>query len=71
MHLKILQFLQWFGNVMGCREAVLHLFVKQIPPTDSWHQVHPDMCNFLPLMAALTLFFSAGKTSGVGNCHAA
>jgi hypothetical protein len=28
---------QWFENVKGCRERALHLFVKQIPPTDSWH----------------------------------
>jgi hypothetical protein len=25
-------FEQWFENVKGCREAALHLFVKQIPP---------------------------------------
>jgi hypothetical protein len=25
-------FEQWLENVKGCREAVLHLFVKQIPP---------------------------------------
>jgi hypothetical protein len=55
MHLKILHFLQWFENVRGCREAALHLYVKQIPPTDSWHQVDSDRCNFHPFMPALTL----------------
>jgi hypothetical protein len=29
--------------------------VKQIPPTDSWHQNDLDKCNFQPLMPALTL----------------
>jgi hypothetical protein len=48
-------FLQWFENVKGCREAALHFFVKQIPPTDSWHQFDSDRCNFHPLMPALTL----------------
>jgi hypothetical protein len=28
-------FEQWFENVRDCREAALHLFVKQIPPTNS------------------------------------
>ncbi len=40
---------------MGCREAALHLFVKQIPPTDTWHQVDSDRCSFHPLRPALTL----------------
>jgi hypothetical protein len=48
-------FEQWFENVRGCREAALHLFVKQILPTDSWHQVDSDRCNFHPIMPALTL----------------
>jgi hypothetical protein len=48
-------FEQCFENVRGCREAALHLFVKQIPPTDSWHRVDSDRCNFHPLMPALTL----------------
>jgi hypothetical protein len=48
-------FQQWFENVRGCREAAFHLFVKQIPPTDSWHKVDSDKCNFDPLMPALTL----------------
>ncbi len=48
-------FEQWFENVRGCRKAGLHLFVKQIPPTDSWHQVDSDRRNFHPLMPALTL----------------
>jgi hypothetical protein len=48
-------FEQWFENVRDCREAALHLFVKQIPPTDSWHQVDSDRSNFHPLMPALTL----------------
>jgi hypothetical protein len=26
-----------------------------MPPTDSWHQVDSDKCNFHPLMPALTL----------------
>jgi hypothetical protein len=48
--------MQWFENVRGCREAALHIFVKQqIPPTDSWHKVDSDRCNFHPLMPALTL----------------
>ncbi len=46
---------QWLENVRGCREAALHLFVKQVPPTDSWHQVDSDRCNFHPLMPTLTL----------------
>jgi hypothetical protein len=48
-------FEQWFENVRGCGEAALHLFVKQIPPTDSWHQVDSERCNFHPLMPELTL----------------
>jgi hypothetical protein len=48
-------FWQWFENVRGCREAALHLFVKQIAPTSSWHQFDSDRCNFHPLMPALTL----------------
>jgi hypothetical protein len=48
-------FEHWFENAMGCREAALHLFVKQIPPTDSRHQLDSDRCNFHPLMPALTL----------------
>jgi hypothetical protein len=28
-------FQQWFENVTGFREAALHLFVKQKPPTNS------------------------------------
>jgi hypothetical protein len=40
---------------MGCREAALHLFMKQKPSTDSWHQVDSESCNFYPLMPALTL----------------
>jgi hypothetical protein len=57
MHLKILRLrsgLKMSG--VGCREAALHLFVKQIPPTNSWHQFDSDRCNFHPLMPALTLF---------------
>jgi hypothetical protein len=34
---EITAFLQWFENVRGCWEAAIYLFVKQIPPTDSWH----------------------------------
>jgi hypothetical protein len=48
-------FWQWFENVRGCREAALNLFVKQIPLTDSWHQVDSNRFNFHPLMPALTL----------------
>jgi hypothetical protein len=44
-----------FENVRGSREAALHLFVKQIPPTDSWHEVDSDRCNVHALMPALTL----------------
>jgi hypothetical protein len=66
--------LQWFDNLMGCSEAALHLFVEQIPPTDSWHQFDKDRCNFHPLMPAITLLSLLERylvTSGVGNCHAA
>ncbi len=48
-------FQQWFENVRGCREAALHLFVNQIPPTDSWHQVDSVRCHFHAFMPALTL----------------
>jgi hypothetical protein len=48
-------FEQWFENVKGCTEAALHVFVKQIPPTDIWHQADSDRCNYHPLMPALTL----------------
>jgi hypothetical protein len=48
-------FEQWFENVKGCREADLYIFVKQIPPTDSWHQVDSDRCNFHLLVPPLTL----------------
>jgi hypothetical protein len=46
---------QWFENVRDCREAALHLFVKQIPPTESWHQVDSYRCNSHPDMPTLTL----------------
>ncbi len=49
------QFQQWFENVRGCREADLHIFVKQILRRDSWHQVDSDRCNFHPLIPALSL----------------
>jgi hypothetical protein len=55
MQLRILRFEQRFENVKGCREAAFRLFVKQIPPTDSWHEDDSDRCNFHPLMPALTL----------------
>jgi hypothetical protein len=55
MHLKILHLSSGFENVRSCREAALHLLVKQIPPTDSWHQVDSDRCNFHPPKPALTL----------------
>jgi hypothetical protein len=48
-------FEQLFENVKGCREAAVHLSVKQIPPTDSWHQADSDRCDFHPLMPALTI----------------
>jgi hypothetical protein len=54
MHLKILLFSSGL-KMSGFREAAIHLFVKQIPPTDSWHQVDSDTCNLYPLMPALTL----------------
>jgi hypothetical protein len=44
-----------FENVRGCREVAIHLFVKQIPPTDSWHHFDSDWCRFHPFMPALTL----------------
>jgi hypothetical protein len=39
----------WFENVKGHKEAAPHFFVKQIPPTDSWHQVDSDRCDSQPL----------------------
>jgi hypothetical protein len=48
-------FEQWFENVRGCREAALHLIVKQISSTDSWRRVDSDRYNFHPLMPTLTL----------------
>jgi hypothetical protein len=39
----------------GAVEKLLFTDVKQIPPTDSWHEVDSDRCNFHPLMTALTL----------------
>jgi hypothetical protein len=55
MHLKIPHFSS--GLKMSVfREAALYLFVKQIPPTDSyWYQVDSDRCNFHALMPALIL----------------
>jgi hypothetical protein len=44
-----------FENVKGCREAALHLVMKQIPPTDSWRQVDSGRFHFHPFMPALTL----------------
>jgi hypothetical protein len=44
---------QWFEDVKGSTEAALHLLVKKIPPTDSWHQVDSDRCNLYPLTPAL------------------
>jgi hypothetical protein len=35
--------------------TALHLFVKQIPPTDSCHQLDSDRCHSRPLMPELTL----------------
>ncbi len=55
----------------GCRETAPHLFVKQIPPTHSWHQVDSDRCNFLSSNASINPCFTAGKISGVGNRHTA
>ncbi len=53
MHMKK----QHFSSVLKMSRVVekLLLFVKQIPPTDSWHQVDPDGCHFLHLMPTLTL----------------
>jgi hypothetical protein len=48
-------FEQRFENVKGCREAALYLCVKQIQPTDSWHQIDPDGINFHTLMPEFTL----------------
>jgi hypothetical protein len=48
-------FEQWFENVECCREAALHLCVKQRQPTNSGHQVDSDRWNFHPLMPALSL----------------
>jgi hypothetical protein len=45
-------------NFRGCREAALHLFMKQIPPTDPGHQFDSERCNFHPLMPALLTLVS-------------
>jgi hypothetical protein len=49
------------NHKLGCREDAIRSFVKQIPPTDSWHQVDSDRCDFHPLMPALTLVSLLGK----------
>jgi hypothetical protein len=55
---------QWFEKVTGCREAALRIFVKQMPPTDSWHQVDSGRCNFHP-HASITPCFTVGKIPAV------
>jgi hypothetical protein len=35
-----------------------YVFVKQIPPTDSWHHVDSDRCHFHPFMPALLTLIS-------------
>jgi hypothetical protein len=55
MYLKILHFSSGLKMSGAVGEITIHLFVKQIPPTVSWHQVDSNRCNFHPLMPALTL----------------
>jgi hypothetical protein len=55
MHLKILRFSSGLKMSGAVEKLANHLFVKQIPPTNFWHQVDSDRCNFHPLMPALTL----------------
>ncbi len=58
---------------LGRRESAVHLFVKQIPPIDSCHQVDSDRCNFRLLMPALALFsmLQCWEDDNGLNCHAA
>ncbi len=50
------KFLRKLPNLkLGYKKADLHLFVKQILPIDSWHQVDWGRCKFYLLMPALTL----------------
>jgi hypothetical protein len=58
MYLKVLRLsigLKLSNPELGCREAALHLLVKQISPIDFWHEVESDRGNFHLLMPALTL----------------
>jgi hypothetical protein len=75
MHSKILRSsfgLRMPNPILGRREAAGNLFVKQIPPKDSWHQMNSGRCNFHLLMLALTLdYWTAGKIVLVWNCHSA
>ncbi len=52
--MKILHFSSGLKMSGAVEKLLFHLFVKQIPPTDSWHQVGSDRCNFHALMPALT-----------------
>jgi hypothetical protein len=58
-------FEQWFEYVKGCREAALHLYVKQIPPKVSWHQVDQLCAISILLYASINPCFTAGKISMV------
>jgi hypothetical protein len=55
MHLKILHFNSGLKMSGAVEKLRFTYFLKQIPPTDSWHQVDSDRCNFHPFMPALTL----------------
>jgi hypothetical protein len=54
MHLKILHFSNGL-KMSWAVEELLQLFGKQIPPTESWHEVDSDRCNCHLFMPALTL----------------
>jgi hypothetical protein len=71
MHLKILHFSSGLKMSGAVEKLLFNLFLKQTPLTDSWHQFDSNGRNFHPLMPWLTPFFTAGKISVVGNCHAA
>jgi hypothetical protein len=55
IHLKILHLSSGLKMSRVVEKLLFTFFVKQIPPTDSWHQFNSDRCNFHPLMPALTL----------------
>ncbi len=69
MQLKLLRLgvgLKLSNSKLGIREAALYLFVKQIPPIDSWNQVNSDRFDFNLLTPALTPWIVL-----VRHCHSA